>query len=52
VAALLPESSHDPIAYAFAAVAGGNEAAARTFLTFLAGPEGLAIFRRHGFSEH
>jgi len=46
----LPDSSHAPIAYAFAAIAGGNEAKALDFLGFLTSPEGLSIFAQHGFA--
>jgi molybdate transport system substrate-binding protein len=46
----LPETSHAPITYAFAAVTGGKENAARGFLAFLASPSGLAIFARNGFA--
>lgn len=47
---VLPDSSHAPITYAFAAVTGGNTGKAKEFLGFLSGPDGLAIFARHGFS--
>lgn len=50
VLALLPEGSHDPIAYPFAAVAAGDLTAAGSFLAFVAGPEGKAAFERHGFT--
>lgn len=46
---MLPDDSHKPIAYAFAAVAGGNAEKAREFLDFLSSSEGLAVFERHGF---
>lgn len=40
-----------PIRYVLAQVAeGDNPAAARAFHGFLAGPEGAAVFRRHGFT--
>jgi molybdate transport system substrate-binding protein len=45
----LPESSHAPIAYAFAAVTGGDKVKSMDFLEYLSGPEGLAVFARHGF---
>lgn len=50
VLALLPEDSHDPIAYPFAAAADGDIEAAEAFLAFIAGPEGRAAFARHGFT--
>jgi molybdate transport system substrate-binding protein len=40
-----------PIRYVLAQVAeGDNPAAARRFYDFLAGPEGAAVFRKHGFT--
>jgi len=50
LAATLPDSSHAPITYAFAVVAGGDQAKARDFLDYLSGPDGLAVFARHGFT--
>jgi molybdate transport system substrate-binding protein len=47
---LLPQDSHTPILYTFAAVTGGNERKAMDFLSFLSSPEGLAIFARHDFA--
>jgi len=51
VVATAPSQSHDPIVYPMAVVKGSrNEAAARSFVEFLAGPEAKSIFQRHGFS--
>ncbi len=50
VIAVFPESSHAPIVYPAATVrASKNGAAASGFLSFLAGPQGQAILRKHGF---
>lgn len=45
-----PETSHDPIVYPGAVVAGAaGEPAARAFLEFLQGPEAAAIFADQGY---
>jgi molybdate transport system substrate-binding protein len=44
-----PAGTHPPIAYPCAVVKGGDSAAARRFLGFLTGADGLAIFARFGF---
>ncbi len=51
VAAVAPESSHDPILYPFAIVAGShNQSAASDFATYLKSPQARAIFTKHGFT--
>jgi molybdate transport system substrate-binding protein len=50
VAATAPAGSHTPVVYPAAVVkTSKNAAAARDFLTFLAGPDAKAVFVRHGF---
>ncbi len=49
VVAVFPASSHPPITYQVALVAGSNLPEAKRFYHFLLGPEAGAIFRRHGF---
>jgi len=49
VAAIFPVSSHPPITYQLALVAGSNLSGAKRFYRFLLGPEARAIFRKHGF---
>lgn len=44
-----PETSHAPIVYPGAVIAGGDEAAGRAFLALLSGPEGQAALGRQGF---
>ena len=48
--AVFPESSHPPIRYPLALVAGQAGPAARAFYDFLASPAAAAIFARHGFA--
>lgn len=49
--AVVPEESHDPIAYPVAELkATKNDAAVRAFLAFLTSPEARAIFMKHGFT--
>ena len=48
-ATFLP-SSHPPISYPLATVAGHDNAAARAFREFLLGDEAKAVFRKFGFS--
>lgn len=51
VVAVAPESSHDPIVYPVAVVAGSrNQEAAREFLTYLGSPAAKVIFTKHGFT--
>lgn len=51
VAALAPESSHQPIVFAMAGMLGSPRSAAlQVFMTFLKGGEAAAIFARHGFT--
>jgi molybdate transport system substrate-binding protein len=49
--AVAPESSHAPIVYPVAAIAGTrNEQAVRDFLAYLGSPSARAIFVKHGFT--
>lgn len=51
VVATVPESAHEPIVYPAAVVkTSTNQAAARTFVEFLGGPEAKAIFTRNGYT--
>lgn len=54
VVATFPAASHTPITYSAAAVerqdGAGDPAAARSFLDFLNGADGQALFRRFGFA--
>jgi len=51
VAAIAPESSHDPIVYPLAILAGSrNQKATREFVAYLGGPAARAIFIKHGFT--
>lgn len=50
VVATFPASTHPPIRYAAALVAGRDGDAAARFHAFLASPEADAIFVRHGFT--
>jgi len=50
VLSTLPGTSHAPITYPFAITRDGDSAEARAFLAFIASSEGLAIFRRFGFT--
>ena len=52
ILATLPATSHTPITYPFAVISDGDSPEAREFLAFLAGPEGLAIFQRFGFTRN
>lgn len=45
------QAAHDRILYFGAIVAGGKEARARAVLDYLTGPQGWALFRRHGFES-
>jgi molybdate transport system substrate-binding protein len=49
LAGVFPETSHPPITYPLAKVAGPSSDAAERFYRFLLGPEARAIFRAHGF---
>ena len=49
VAGVFPADSHDPVTYPFAVVKTGDNPEARTLLTFMSGPEALAIFVKRGF---
>jgi molybdate transport system substrate-binding protein len=51
VVAVAPESSHHPIVYPVAVVAGSrNQQAARDFIAYLGSPAARAIFAKHGFT--
>jgi molybdate transport system substrate-binding protein len=51
VVATAPAKSHSPVIYPAAVIkASKNPTAARAFLDFLAGPRGLAIFQKYGFT--
>jgi molybdate transport system substrate-binding protein len=50
--ATLPATSHAPITYHFAIVRDNDSPEARDFLNFLTSAEGLAIFRRFGFTHN
>jgi len=51
VVAAAPESSHDPIVYPLAIVAGSrNQADVRAFLAYLGSPAAKAVFLKHGFT--
>jgi len=50
VAAEFPATSHKPIVYPAAIVAGGQVEAARRLLAWLREPTALTVFRRHGFT--
>ena len=51
VVAVAPESSHHPIVYPVAVVAGSrNQQAARDFIAYLSSPAARAIFIKHGFT--
>jgi molybdate transport system substrate-binding protein len=46
---VFPASSHAPIIYPFAVTKAGDDAQARAFLDFLAGPEARTVWVRFGF---
>ncbi len=51
IAATAPEGSHEPIVYPIAILSGTKQGkAAEEFLAYLAGPEGKAVFEKHGFT--
>ncbi len=51
VVATAPDAAHDPIVYPVAVIQGSREQAqAREFAAYLAGPEASAIFKKNGFS--
>ncbi len=49
IVGLFPDSSHPPIVYPIAIVAGTRSAAAAAFVHFVEGAEAQAIFKRYGF---
>ncbi len=50
VAGIFPESSHKPVVYPLALVAGQDNDAAKSFHDFLKGADAAAVFRRYGFT--
>ncbi len=52
VVALFPETSHPPIRYPIALVAGQETPEARAFYDHLLSPAAASIFERHGFTIH
>ncbi|MTJ82962.1 MAG: molybdate ABC transporter substrate-binding protein [Telmatospirillum sp.] len=50
IVGLFPESSHPPVVYPAALIAGKDSAEAKAFFAFLQGAEAKAIFRKYGFS--
>ena len=51
VVAVAPESSHDPIVYPLAVVAGSrSDTAVRAFIAYLGSPAAKAVFIKHGFT--
>ena len=49
VIGIFPETSHSPVVYPAALVAGHHSAAAVEFLHFLTTPSAMAVFQRYGF---
>lgn len=52
VVATFPADSHPPVEYPFALVKGHDTPAARSFFSFLTGPEAKEIYKKYGFSIH
>ncbi len=50
VTGTFPETSHPPISYPLAIVAGHDTPAARAFRDFLLGAEAKAVYRKYGFA--
>ena len=50
VVGLFPESSHPPITYPVALIAGRDNPGAQAFLELLKSPEAKAVFEKYGFS--
>jgi molybdate transport system substrate-binding protein len=50
VAGVFPESSHPPVSYPIALVAGHDTPEARAVLAFFLGPEATRVYRKFGFS--
>lgn len=51
IVATAPEGSHQPIVYPVAILSGAKQPkAAEEFLAYIAGPEGKAVFEKHGFA--
>ena len=52
IAATAPEGSHQPIIFPGAVLAGSKQPkAAEDFLNYLAGPEGMKVFTKYGFTS-
>lgn len=49
VAAVFPEDTHDPISYPFAILKSADTPEARSFMSYLQGPEARAVFDKYGF---
>ena len=49
IVGLFPDSSHPPIIYPGAVTANAVNPEAASFLAFLQGPQGAAVFRKYGF---
>nr|WP_249778274.1 molybdate ABC transporter substrate-binding protein [Phenylobacterium glaciei] len=50
IVGLLPDTSHPPIIYPAALVAGAKNLQAAAFLSFLSGPEAGVVFKKYGFT--
>lgn len=50
VVGTFPASSHKPVTYPVAVIAGKDTAAAKSFLDFMKAPEAKAVFKKHGFT--
>lgn len=50
IVGLFPDTSHPPIIYPAALVAGGKTPRAAAFLSFLSGPEAGGVFKKYGFT--
>ncbi len=49
IAGIFPENTHDPVIYPFAVTKSGDTPQARALMTFLAGPQAIALFAKRGF---
>lgn len=49
ITAVFPEDTHDPISYPFAILKGADTAEARSFMSYLQGPDARAVFDKYGF---
>ena len=50
IVGLFPDTSHPPIIYPAALVAGAKNPQAAAFLSFLSGPEAGVVFKKYGFT--